>query len=473
MSKAAVRKSKKALVSTKRKVAVRKKRVPTSSIIGDRGRWWTPIVREPFTGAWQRNRELYTEDVFANNAIYACVERIASDVGKCRVRLVQLDGNGIWSETYSAAFSPILTKPNAWQNHIQFYENWMLSKLLSGNTYALKSRDNRNVVDAMYVLDPMRVRVLVTPNGDIYYELSRDNLSGVEDDNVVVPASEIFHDMMTVRYHPLCGISPLVAAGAAASQGLNIQSSSSMFFKNNATPGGVLSAPGEIKESTAKRLKEYWQSEFTGDNRGKIAVLGDGLKFEPMMLTAQASQAVEQLGLSAKMVASAFGIPAYMVGVDNPPSYNNIEALNQQYYSQCLQKHFEAIELLLDEGLGLTEVPGVTYGTEFDLDNLLRMDTKTLTDTESIAVKAGIKTPNEARMRLNLPPVVGGSTPYLQQQNYGLEALFKRDQKDDPFEKTPTTKPSAPAVPPTSATASIEFGRTALLYLVNKQLADT
>ena len=202
--------------------------------------------------------------------------------------------------------------------------------MTTGNTYVLKRRDNRGVVNALYVLDPFGVRVLVADNGDVYYDLNRDNLAEILVDNqrLTVPASEIIHDMMTVKYHPLCGVPPLVAAGPAAWQGVNIQRSSSAFFANHATPGGVLTAPGEIKEDTAKRLKEYWQTEFTGDNSGKIAVLGDGLKFEAMNQTALNAQLVEQWGMTAQNVCSAFGVPAYMVGVGTPPSYNNIEALN-------------------------------------------------------------------------------------------------------------------------------------------------
>jgi phage portal protein BeeE len=124
-----------------------------------------------------------------------------------------------------------------------------------------------------------------------------------------------------------------------------------------------------------------------------------------------------------------------MVGVGSPPSYNNIEALNQQYYSQTLQKFFEAIELGLDEGLGLTEVTDHVYGTWFDLDDLLRMDTQTLVETEAKSIGGGFKSPDEARKRLNLGPVAGGNTPYLQQQNFSLAALAKRDAKADPFAK--------------------------------------
>jgi len=423
---------------------------------------WYPIIHEPFTGAWQRNIELRGESLLAYHAVYACIDRIASDIAKCRIRLVEQDSNGIWNETESAAFSPVLRKPNSYQNRIQFYESWVYSKLTHGNTYVLKGRDDRNVVVELYVLDPCRVYPYVAPNGDVYYRLGADNLSDISEEDTV-PASEIIHDVTTIRHHPLCGIPPMLAASLPATTGLRIQSNSAVFFENRAQPGGIITAPGEISESTAKRIQEFWSTQYQGGKAGKPAVLGDGLKFEPMAFTAVDSQLIEQLGLSAKMVCSAFGVPAHMVGAADPPSYNNIESLNQQYYSQTLQKYFEAIELLLDEGLGLTEIPNKTYGTEFDLDDLLRMDTSTLIDSESKAVGSGIKGPNEARARLNLPPVEGGDSPYLQQQNYSLEALAQRDANNPLGQPPPAPSSPVPSASPGDTGAEADAAATAQL----------
>lgn len=409
---------------------------------GDRGSWWFPVVREPFTGAWQRNLSLRPENILAFHAVYACLERIASDVAKCRIRLVEQDARGIWTEIEAPAFSPVLRKPNHYQTRIQFFESWMLSKLMSGNCYVLKERDARRVVIGLYVLDPSKVRLLVAPDGDVLYELSTDNLSGVAVERIVVPASEIIHDMMTLKYHPLCGLSPMAPASLAAVHGITIQRTSTNFFANSATPSGAITYPGAISDDEARRLKEEFESGYSGANTGRFAILAQGMKFEKIGMDFIDAQLIEQLNISAKMVCSSFGVPPHMVQVGESPTFNNIETLNQQYYSQTLQKHFEAIELLLDEGLGLTEVPQKTYGTWFDLDDLLRMDTKTLVEAEAAAVKAGIKAPDESRLKLNLGPNPGGGgqSAYLQQQNYSLAALAKRDALDDPF-----ASPSAPA----------------------------
>jgi HK97 family phage portal protein len=239
---------------------------------------------------------------------------------------------------------------------------------------------------------------------------------------------------MNCIYHPLVGVSPLFASGLAASQGLSIQNDSKSFWSNGANPGGILTAPGSIDNETAERLKTYWEANYTGDKAGRVAVVGDGLKYEPMRMSSVDAQLIEQLKWTAEVVCSTFHVPAYKIGVGPMPTHDNIDALTQDYYSQCLQTHIENMELSLDEGLSVPD----GYRTQLDLDALFRMDTERKTRTLGEGVKGSIMAPNEARKKLNLPPLEGGDSVYLQQQNYSLEALAQRD----------ATNPLAVVAPP-------------------------
>lgn len=430
---------------------------------------WLRIL-EPFSGAWQKNIEWKRETVLANHAVFSCQTLIASDVSKLRIRLVKEDSNGIWSEVKikgTAYDYSVLEKPNDWQNRIQFMENWINSKLMRGNTYVLKRRDSKGKkITGLYVLCPDLVQILVSESGDIYYQLNKDPLGNVTK-SVVVPASEIIHDRFNCFYHPLVGLSPLYAAGLAAYQGLQLQENSAKFFANQSQPGGILSAPGHIDDKTAARLKETWQEAYTGINAGKVAVLGDDLKYTPLARTAKESQMVEQMRLTAEIVCSVYHVPKYKV-IGDAPSYNNIEAMEQQYYSQCLQILLEAIELCLDEGLEI----GGDMGTEFDLEGLLRMDTNTQVKTLKEGILGGLVTPNEGRKRLNLSPVQGGNVVYLQQQNFSLEALAKRDAKDDPFAKAGESEPKAQDDQTEDDEDGEEAKFMAFSHLVNKGLKE-
>lgn len=406
---------------------------------------WGRLIRESFIGAWQKGIEVSTDTAVTNPTLFRCLSLISSDIAKMRIRYVVEDKDHIWAEVEHAEISPLLRHPNRYQNRIQFFESWMMSKLAHGNTYVLKQRTAAGKISALYILDPNRVKVLISTDGAVYYQLQRDDLAAQHADSVTVPASEIIHDRWNTIFHPMVGLSPIMAGGLAALQGLQIQKNSARFFGNSSMPGGLLIAPGAISDQNAQALKDYWSTNYTGENAGKLAVLGDGLKYESLAMNALDSQLIEQLKWSAETICSVMGVPPHKVGVGQAPSYNNVEALDQQYYSQCVQIHIEGIEMCLDGGFDCA----VGSGTEFDLSDLFRMDSATLIKTEAEAVKAGIKAPNESRRVLNLLPVAGGDTPYLQQQNYSLAALDKRDQLDDPFASgTKSDKPPDLSPPP-------------------------
>lgn len=410
------------------------------------GGWW-PVVRESYTGAWQQNVEVRLETALSNPTVFRCVTLIAGDIAKTPLRLMLIDANGIWTETTSPAFSPVLRKPNRYQTIGQFLEQWMLSKLLHGNTYVLKERDDRNVVVALYVLDPTRVTPLEAPDGSIFYELKHHPLAGIPEEGLAAPARDIIHDRWNCAIHPLVGISPLYACGGAALEANTIQSQSTEFFSKGGRPSGLLVAPTEIDPKTAERLSATWHSL----GPGKTAVVGYGMKYQDIGTTAVDAQLTEQRDGTVATIAGCFGVPISYVDSSKQPPYANSEATQLQYQSQCLQVHMTALEAALDEGLALPS----NYGTEFDIDALIWMDTATKTAAARDGIGSGALSPNEARFKyFGLGPVPGGDTPYMQQQWFSLKALAERDASD-PFAKPTPATPAAPTDDPDPDEAAV------------------
>lgn len=424
------------------------KALPTLNSVPSGGGWFN-VIRESFAGAWQRNVDVDApQSLLAFPALYACVTGIANDIAKLGICLVQEMPSGVEEavEDENNAVVKVLRRPNHYQNWIQFAAQWVISLLLYGNAYILKQRNISGAVERLYILDAQRVTPLVAESGDVLYRLKRDDLSQVAElaDGTVVPASEMIHDRLNCLFHPLVGISPIYACSMPATMGNKIVGSSATFFANASRTSGVLTAPGEIKNDTALRLKAYWEENFRGVNTGRVAVLGDGLKFEAMSVPAVDAQLIEQLKWGAEAVAQAFHYPLYKLG-GALPSYNNVEALNQTYYTDCLQILVESIESCLDEGL---EIP-VGFETEMEVENLLRMDSFSRYERHNKAVAGGWLAPNEAREMENYAPVPGGEFPMMQQQNWNLGQLAAR--------KTPVDAGAvAPPPTPASEAAGIE-----------------
>lgn len=422
---------------------------------------------EPFPGAWQRNVELPCDTVLSFSAVYACATRIANDIAKLRIKLVERTEKGVWVDVArNSPFWPVLRKPNRYQTRIQFLTSWMLMKLLYGNTYVLKERDQRGVVVAMYVLDSRRVTPMVTPDGGVYYSVNSNYLAGLSTGGLI-RASEVIHDRGPTLFHELVGVSSLYAYARSAAQGLKIQGNASAFFENMSRPSGMLTAPGIIDEVTEKRLREEWERNYSGVNLGRLAVMGDGLTYQPMTIPANDAQLIEQLRWTVEDVARAFAMPLYKIGAGPVPTSNNVEALQQQYYTDCLQILIESLELCLDEGLGLTTANvDREIGVELDLDGLLRMDSESQIRMLGEGVSKSIIAPDEARARINLPPVSGGSSPMAQHQMYSLAALAKRDALPDPFGLAkPAAPPASPPAPGSDEDDDVDAEKAiALLY---------
>lgn len=416
--------------------------VPANSNLGF---WGT--IRESFAGAWQQNIEVDPpRSILAFSAVYACVSIIAGDIAKMSLRLMKLQPD---KTTKPLTFGDmpeldwalrLLKRPNRYQTLLKFIEQYITCKLLWGNVYVLKSRNSAGVIEALYVLDPQRVTPLVASDGSIWYKLLIDNLAQLGKD-ITVPASEIIHDTMVCLWHPLVGVSPIYACAMSATQGNKIQANSATFFDNMSRPSGVLTAPGAIGDETASRIKAYWESNFSGSKIGRLAVLGDGLKYDAMTIPAVDAQLIDQLKWTVEDVARAFHMPLFKIG-GALPAQINAEMLQTTYYSDCLQVIIESGEASFDHGFALPD--GVE--TEFNLNALLRMDSAARYERTNKAVAGGWLAPNEGRLLENYSPAEGGDSPMMQQQNWSLAQLAARDAPKDSSSVSP---------PPVAATINI------------------
>jgi HK97 family phage portal protein len=393
-----------------------------------RGGWRR--IEEANTGYWQRNITEEHGTLLCYPTLYACIMRIVTDIGKLPFALKEEDANGIWIPAQSAAYDPVLRKPNGYQTAQQFREAWMLSKLIHGNTYALKVRDARGVVIALYILDPCRVIPMVSDSGQVFYKLQHDRLNklreGLSEMDLTIPASEIIHDRCITLHHWLIGVPPVCAAYWPALKNLKILKSAAEFFSNNAQPGGILTAPAGMSDTDALAIKAYWDASNADGNSGKVAVIGADMKFTSFAMNGADSQLVEQMRYSDEQICQPFGIPPFKVGIGSIPAGLGVDGVNQIYYVDALQTHIESIENLMDEGLRIPP----NLGLWMDLEPLLRMDVGKQAEVESKLVAGKIKTPNEGRKRFNLAPAPGGQNIYGQHQDYSLEMLARREEWD-------------------------------------------
>lgn len=407
-----------------------------------RNGWRT--IQEPFTGAWQRNMELSVGDLTCYPALYACLAAPSQDIGKLPFMLMEERSDGIFVQVENPAYSPVLRKPNGYQNPQQFREAWVRSLLLHGNTYVLKRRDMRNVVTELYILDPCRVQPMVSESGRVYYQINYPSATNLLPESypaemLTIPASEIIHDRINCWHHQLIGVPPVCAAHWPALKNLKILKTSAEFFANRAQPGGILSVPAGMDDSDAEAIQTFWAENYNGVNAGKVAVIGADMKFTAFNWASGAdSQLVEQMKYSDEQVCQPFRIKPYKIGIGTPPGGWKSDDVNVEYHGDALSPMIESMETLLAEGLGISRPLQIWLDTE----PLWRMDEGKMAEVQTKLVQGMVGKPDESRKKFNLPPTPGGDTLWGQHQDYPLGMLAGRDDLNPAPAPTPPPEPT-------------------------------
>lgn len=398
--------------------------------LGRRGGW--SRIFEAFSGAWQTNTVCSESDISTNWAIFSCATLIAQDISKLPVTVTRRDSDGIYRDVSKRNKTlELLKEPNSYQTTSQFVEFWILCKLYTGNTYAYLDRDRLGDVRSIHILNPDNITVLQTNNGDVFYQLTGGYLadmfpSAVQvDGSIVIPARNIVHDRFNTINHPLIGLSPIVASALASEQGIKLQKDS-IQSSSGSMPAGILEFPGSLDDEIGEEVRRAWNEGFKGKGKYGIGVLSDGGQFKPTNAQGRDTQLVEQLKWSASVICATFHVPPYKIGLVPNPGYNTIDAQNTEYHNQALHKLITDFETSLGAKLNLESNVSVSINTI----ELLRMDRMSKMEYLAKGVQSALLSPDEGRLELNRPPVEGGGTPYLQQQNWALSDLSRRSEID-------------------------------------------
>jgi HK97 family phage portal protein len=404
-------------------------------------------------GSWQQNLNAAgwpAPELVAFSAVYACTTIISGDLAKLPLQVFKVNvATGAREVQRRDYYAQLMRHPNDYQTAADFMQLFVLSGLLQGNAYAFARRNARGEISEMHILDPRTTRPYLEPgSGELFYRCGENQLAGLAPDAMVPERNIIHHRLPLLPGHPLVGVTPILAAAASSAVGLHILRNSQSFFGNSSRPAGTLTAPGKISKETADRLKEDWDNNYSGPRYGKTAVLPEGLKWEPLTITAQDAQLIEQLRWSVEDVARVFRVPLFMLGDTSKATYRNNEQLNRAYLSGCLGTHIEALEQRFSRAFEF----GVDYELKFDLSALLRAEIDVRFAAYETALRSAWTTINEVRAQEGLAPVEGGDEPHIQMQYLPLSQAGTRGAApapgNAPPEPAPPNDPGAEVEPP-------------------------
>ena len=252
-------------------------------------------------------------------------------------------------------------KPNPEMTSFIFRETLMTHILLWGNGFAQILRNGRGEVMGLYPLLPNKMSVERDEKGQLYYRYIRnDNEPPTMDGNTVILMPENVLHIPGLGFDGLVGYSPISMTKNAIGLALAAEEYGSKFFANGAAPAGVLEHPGIIKD--VSKLRESWNQTFGGSgNAGKVAILEEGLHFNPIAMSPQDSQLLETRQYQLNEIARIFRIPPHMLGDLSKATFSNIEEQGLEYVKYTLTPWICRWEASLTTEINFHIIPFFTY----------------------------------------------------------------------------------------------------------------
>lgn len=293
----------------------------------------------------------------------------------------------------------IIRRPSTAIRQDEWLAQLVLDMAVDGNAYARIVRGPAGEVLDLPLMPANEVGV------------SRDKRRGVlyrhagED----IPAVDVMHVYLIKRANWLKGISPL----EAARRGLTLSGGAAEYaggwFNGNGHPTGILSSDQALTRAQADEYRDIWNNlDAEGNpltdkrNPTGVKVLGKGLEFSPIMLKPADVLWLEAQDWTLTDVARLYGIPStlMLVGVDGAANtYQNVAQEWLAFVRFTLMAYLRPVEQ------ALTDLVARGLEVRFNLETLLRVDTKSRYEAHEIALRNQWVTVDEVRAIEGLGPM--------------------------------------------------------------------
>lgn len=375
------------------------------------------------------------------SVVFACVRNISEDIAKLPLILYKrLKPQGKERADTLDLYRLLKDAPNEEMSSMDFRQAVMVDVLLGGNGYAEVIRNGASVVVALQKICRSRVTPKRNDAGRIVYMVKQ---SGGED--ATIAAENMLH--IRGMGDGLVGYSVIKLAKECIGLAMAAENSASSFLGNNSLPSGVLELVGKMKPEAIANLRTSWEAMHSGPkNKHKIAILEEGMKFNPLSVTPGDAQFLESRQFQVEDVARWFRMPPNKIGDrTRAQGWSTVEATNVDYVTDTLMPWAERWEQEIQRKLIPTTARDLF--AEHLFDALLRGDTAARAAFYTAQFNVGAMSSNDIRESENRNPVEGGSTYFISSQLTPLEIAIKGPQ-------VPPAALPAPAPPSDPAKAS-------------------
>lgn len=374
----------------------------------------------PIEDGFQRNLDVRGWGVRQVPAAFAAVMANAKAVSQCSPsHMRETSKKGQFDRVTTSPAFRVFRAPNDYETWPVFILNMVAQMQFDGTAYAVALRNDRGDIQSLHRLPTGGCFPYIDPTtGEIFYTLGmnqmiptfRGSIAGAE---YMVPARDVIALRQYCPRHPLMGETPFAAAAMALGVNVALSRSQAIFFSRMSRPSGVLVSDQQLNREQIQRLRENWESQASKLAQGGVPILGNGVKWVPMVISSEDAQLIDAQRLSIEDIARVCGVPLPVIGDLSHATLTNVESLVSFWLATSLGSMLDLIERAFDKLFGFDNV---SEFVDLDQNALLRTDLSARIDAYTKGIQGGLYAPNEARAREGLHPVPGGDKVYVQAQ---------------------------------------------------------
>jgi len=374
---------------------------------------------------WTPASSTLTDAEMKESTYFKCIKILAESVGKVPMVLKQETKVGEVKATGHYLFDMLKNRPNPFMSSIDFFKALEAGRQHYGESAALIARDGSGKVTGLYpiivtkfVIDNVGIAKSKKKNAIlVYYRCGAD----------LTEYNCLYSDVLHLKSLTLNGITSVSVKDNLIDTITTNQSSQAYqkdLFSNGLTNKAVVQMMTDIKdEKELGKIQDKFSRLYS--STGRIFTVPAGFTVTPLNLSLADSQFAELKRLGAIDIATAFGVPPYLLGFLEGYNNNSLEQSSLSFLVNTLLILFETIESECNYKL-LTEVERrAGFFFKFNTGVLLRTSAKEQAEIINSYVQSSVYTPNDGRSLLGLPRDPNGDDLIASSGTYKLKDLGK------------------------------------------------
>lgn len=355
------------------------------------------------------------------STVYACVSLLARVISSLPLMVYETMPDGRRKLARGSRLWMVLhSRPNDVMTPRDFWATMIMHWAMRGNAYAQIIRDSSGDLVSLWPLSPDQTEVFVDDKGQVAYKYQKDGQTYILGVNDVLHIKDIGNGLI--------GLSKLSFMSASVKEATDTQKFATANAENYGKPSGILTVDHILKKENKNGVNERERirqslNDFRTGGSSKIVVLEADMKFNPVTLTPEESQLIENRRFSVEEICRWFGVPPVLIGASGATTWGSgISEITSGFVKFTIGPMLVSIEQALRSRVFTLE-ERMTMQAEFSLDALMRGDITSRYQAYATAVQNGFKTRNEVRQLENDEPVEGGDVLTAQTNLAPLDML--------------------------------------------------